>query len=368
MKRHWLLWLLTIAFFWTAVTRLTEIEALIGTLSRGRWEWVLVAAVLQMAYYAAFAALYQSAFHVVGVESRIGQLFPVVLAAVFVTAVAPSGGASAAALLINDAARRRQSTARAAAGFLLARVANFSTFILVLIAGLIYLFSQRTLQTYQIAGAALLVGLTIVQGGLLALGLRHPAWLHRSLGRVQRGLNGVSCRLGRSVRLPDGWAGRVTVELRGAAVAIAAHPWHLARLLAVSLAVQFVDLACLCALFRAFRQPVGPGALVAGYAIGILFWIVSITPQGIGAVEGVMALTYTSLHIPAEKAIAVALMFRGLTLWLPLAVGFFALRRLEPFSPPERGWWGPFLLSTALLLVALLIGHFERWWPFAQGN
>ncbi|MBC8444743.1 MAG: flippase-like domain-containing protein [Chloroflexi bacterium] len=366
MKRHWLLWLLTAVFFWAVVTRLTEIEELIGTLSQGRWEWVLVAAVLQIAYYAAFAALYQAAFHVVGVDSRIGELFPVVLAAVFVTAVAPSGGASAAALLVNDAARRRQSTARAAAGFLLARVANFGTFILVLIVGLIHLFLHHTLQAYQIAGAAILTGLTIVQGGLLALGLWQPERLRQVLGWVQRGLNEASCQLGRPVLLPEGWAERVTVEFGGAADAIAAHPWRLTRLLAVGLVVQLVDLVCLCALFRAFRQPVGPGVLIAGYAVGILFWIVSITPQGIGAVEGVMALAYTSLRIPAEKAVAIALAFRGLTLWLPLAIGFLVLRRLGPFSPLERAHiktakrWGSLLLSTVLLLVALLIGHFER--------
>jgi hypothetical protein len=93
-----------------------------------------------------------------------------------------------------------------------------------------------------------------------------------------------------------------------------------------------VNLAALAMLFLAFRQPAGPGALVAGYAMCILFWIVSITPQGIGIVEGVTALVLASLGVPAEKAAVIALAFRGLTFWLPFGIGFFQLRRVKSFG------------------------------------
>jgi hypothetical protein len=76
--------------------------------------------------------------------------------------------------------------------------------------------------------------------------------------------------------------------------------------------------------------------------MGVLFWIVSITPQGIGVVEGTMALVFTSLGIPAERATLIALSFRGLTFWLPLLVGFLLLRRVRAFAAPEArhvaGW------------------------------
>jgi uncharacterized membrane protein YbhN (UPF0104 family) len=63
----------------------------------------------------------------------------------------------------------------------------------------------------------------------------------------------------------------------------------------------------------------------------MLFWMVSITPQGIGMVEGAMVLVCTSLGVPAAEATAITLAFRGLSLWLPLLVGFFLLRRLRTF-------------------------------------
>ena len=68
--------------------------------------------------------------------------------------------------------------------------------------------------------------------------------------------------------------------------------------------------------------------LVSGFAMGFLFLNVSPIPQGIGLVEGVMTLAFTSLGVAAEKALSVTLAYRGMTLWLPMIVGFFLLKRV----------------------------------------
>ncbi len=102
--------------------------------------------------------------------------------------------------------------------------------------------------------------------------------------------------------------------------------------LGVSLASHLVNLACVYVIFLAFRRPLDFGPLVAGYAMGFVFWVVSPTPQGIGVVEGVMALVYTSLGVPAATAVLAALTFRGLAFWLPLLIGFFLLRRVNTFK------------------------------------
>ena len=71
--------------------------------------------------------------------------------------------------------------------------------------------------------------------------------------------------------------------------------------LGVSLASHLVNLACLYAHLSGFSPAAGLSAPLgcAGYAMGFVFWVVSPTPQGIGVVEGVMALVYTSLGVPA---------------------------------------------------------------------
>jgi uncharacterized protein (TIRG00374 family) len=335
MKRRWLLWLLIIAFLWVVVSRFTEIEKLMETLGQGRREWVLTAALLQVVYYIVLTGLYQSAFYTVEVKCRMSELLPVVLASIFVNVAAPTGGASGAALFVDDATRRGRSAARVTAGTVLVLVANFSAFIPVLIVGLVYLFLNHDLEFYEITGVAILLliigGLTIV----LLLGLWAPNWLRQLLMWLQRAINRLAGWFRRPAPLADDWADKNAAEFTEAAVAIAAHPRRLGYTLFVALVAHLVDLSSLYVLFLAFHQPVGFGVLVAGYAMGILFWIVSITPQGIGVVEGVMALVYTSLSVPAAKATAIALAFRGLNFWLPLAVGFFLLQRVKSFGADE---------------------------------
>ncbi len=335
MKRRWLLWLLVIAFVWIVVSRLTEIRKLVETLAQGQLAWVLAAIWLQVIYYVTYTALYRFAFHTVEVESRLSELLPVVFASIFVNVAAPTGGASGAALFVDNAARRGQSATRTAAGIVLMWAANFSAFTLVLAVGMVYLFWYHDLALYQIVGAAILLLMLGGLTGVLVLGLWQPDYLHQALAWLQRIVNRLAGRLKRPAPLAEDWAEKNAAEFTGAAMAIAAYPRRLGCTLAVALAAHLVNLASLYTLFLAFHQPVEFGVLVAGYAMGILFWIVSLAPQGIGVVEGVMALVYTSLKVPAEKATVVALAFRGLTFWLPLAIGFLLLRRVRSFGAVE---------------------------------
>jgi phosphatidylglycerol lysyltransferase len=352
VKRRWILWLLIIGFIWLVVTRFTEIEKLAATLAGGQWEWVLAAGLVQVIYYGVFAASYSSAFDTVEVKSRVLELIPVTLGSLFVNVVTPAGGAGGVALFVDDASRRGQSPARAATGLQLQLIADFSAFTLILIFGLAYLFIQHDLKTYELITAIVLLLITVGLSGVLLLGLRWPNQLQRLLFWLQSVVNKLAAKLKRPAWLPESWAEKNAAEYIDAAVAVRRHPIRLARTIGLALAAHFLDIACLYFLFLAFGDPIPFGPLVAGYAMGILFWIVSITPQGIGVVEGVMTLVYTSLGVPAEVAATVSLAFRGLTFRLPLALGFILLSRLKSFGASERsiseGW--------SVRIVALLVG------------
>ncbi|HEX7976047.1 MAG TPA: flippase-like domain-containing protein [Anaerolineales bacterium] len=336
MKSRWIFWGLAIVFVWVVVSRFTEIKALAQTLSQGKLQWVLAAAVLQVCYYILYTGIYQAAFHTVEVESRLGELIPVTFSAIFVNVVAPAGGASGAALFVDDAARRGQSPARAAVGVLLMLVADFSAFSLVLLFGLIYLFLNHALKSYEVVTALILLLIILGMSFLVTMGLWQPERLRRLLAWVQRRVNGLGARFRRPNLVSESWAERTANEFIEAALAISVHPDRLARTLATAIFAQICDLSSLYMVSLAFYGPVSVGVLVAAYAMGILFWIVAITPQGIGVVEGLIALTFSSLGMPAAKATVIALSFRGLTFWLPFAIGFVLLRRARIFGVQER--------------------------------
>src|SRR5262245_4679598 len=275
MKRRWLFWLLILAFIWLAVSRFTEIEKLAKTLAQGQWQWVLAALVLQILYYVVYTQLYQTAFTTVEVQSRLWELLPVTFGSIFVNVVAPSGGASGAALFVDDAARRGQSSARTTAGTLLVLIADLGAFTLILLIGLIFLFSQHDLKFYEIIGAIVLLVMTGGLTGVLALGIWQPSQLRRVLGWLHRTVNRLAGWLRRPPFLAEGWSEKNAAEFSEAAQAIAAHPLGLGRILAIALVAQLINLVSFYLLFRAFQQPIHFGPLVAGYSMAILFLIVS---------------------------------------------------------------------------------------------
>jgi phosphatidylglycerol lysyltransferase len=354
MTRRVVFGLLIIGFVWVVVANFTEVQLLARTFAQGRWQLILAALAVQIIYYIVFTASYQAAFHAVEVQSHLWNLIPVTLGSLFVNVVAPAGGAGGAALFVDDAKRHNQSPARATAGTLLQLIADFSSFTLVLIIGLIYLSTQHDMQPYEILAAFILLGFTVGLSGILMLGLWRPALLQRLLGWLQRSANRLAVHFKHAPLLADDWPDTNAADFISAASAIANHPLRLVRTWSLALAAHFLDITCLYILFMAFNQPILVGPLLAGYAMGVLFWVVSITPQGIGVVEGVMSLVYTSLGVPSGIATTVSLAFRGLTFWLPLTLGFVLLRRVKTFGTGERTLAESWEVRLASLLTAIM--------------
>jgi uncharacterized protein (TIRG00374 family) len=353
--RYYLILLLLAAFVWFILRNLSEVENVFHVFSQGAWQWIFVAFLIQVVYYLAYTQMYRSALYTVEVNSRFIRTLTLLLSSIVVNVVTHAAGSAGSVLLVDDASRRGQSSARAAAGVLFAIITNFVTFALILVIALIYLFRTHELQTYEILGSGILLILIIGLGTLLVIGLVKPATMQVILAHLQNWLARIMDLLKRSSPLPPSWAETNARDLSEAKTIIQAHPGRVIVTFGVSLFAHMLDIACLYALFLAFYHPVGLWLVLAGYAIGMLFWIVSITPQGIGVVEGVMTLAYTSLGIPVTIATTIALAFRGLTFWIPLGIGFLLLRRTKAF-----GFSGPFLpknwSANAVAILTAMMG------------
>jgi phosphatidylglycerol lysyltransferase len=354
MKTRWALIILTLLFLWALVSRFTELEQLKNTLQQGQWALILAALVSQAIYFIVFTASYQAAFATLDIQTRTRDLIPVTLGSLFVNMVVPAGIAGGTALFAQDLARHGKPATRTTTGVLLQLVADFTAFAFILVPGLIYLSFEHDLKAYEIAAAILLLLMTVGLSGILLLGIWKPNWLYRVFDFSERTANRVSEKLRHSTILSEDWAQKNAEEFNQASLAVAGHPSRLMRTIGLALLAHLFDITTLYILFRAFNQPIGLGTLVAGYAVGILFWVVSITPQGIGVVEGVMALTFTSLGISGAVAATVVLAFRGLTFWIPMLLGFFAVQRMQMFDANQRTLTETWSVRFAAILVALM--------------
>ncbi len=334
--RHWLFLLVLIAFVWLVLSNLTEIERLSRMILRASWQLVVIAALLQVIYYVLCSALYQAAFASVELESNVFELLPVVLASLFINVIAPIGGMAGIALFADDAALRGRSPARAAAGMLLVTLVSFIAFSIILISGLSYLFLLKHLSQYQVLAAIILLLSTLVLGAFLLLAHWWPRLLETLLGSVQSAVNWFTSWFRRQSPLASNWAAKNTTEFIAASRAIGHHHWSLGRALLIALLAHLISMASLYVIFLSFNYPITFPVLVAGYSMGILFAIVSPTPQGIGIVEGVMPAVFRSLKVRGRIAIFTTLTFRGLNFWIPLAIGFFLLRHIRSFRSRKQ--------------------------------
>ncbi|MEJ2291025.1 MAG: lysylphosphatidylglycerol synthase domain-containing protein [Deinococcales bacterium] len=210
-------------------------------------------------------------------------------------------------------------------------MADLATLLPFLAGGLLFLARRGRLAYYDLLGASLYV--VFVSGLVLALTLaRHRVrFLTRALGWIERLVARVAGWFRRSSPLGANWAHRVATDLSAAAVAVFGKPRIVAQLVLAGTALHVVNLLGLYALFLAFEQPLGLSGLgtgLAGFSLGIVFYVIAIIPQGLAAVEGIMGLVFTSLAMPAAPALGIILAFRGMNFWLPLVLGLFFVRRL----------------------------------------
>ena len=289
-------------------------------------EWMILAALGQLLLLLNQSALYGAAYRLAGLPEKTGRLFLLVLAASFTAVAVPGGAFSGAGLMVYDAARRGRETARAVLANLIFFLLDYFGFLIVLALALGYLDFHGALQKYELIATGILIALVLTGLFLLVFTATRPA-----AGAAFGGKITAACRFLPVLSRRYGWEEKIAgfaARLAEAAGAFRADKSTLSRAGLHALLMEVIGLLQLEALFLAFGGHPVPGQLIAGYAAGVLFMIVSITPSGVGIMEGAMTSAYVSVGIPLEKAALVTFTYRAFSFWLPVIAGFFALRRV----------------------------------------
>lgn len=327
-RRGWIFWVAMIALTLLVITRFASLKDLGAELAAASWPWIAAAVALHFAFYVAYAYLYERAFALVRVHSRMWRLLQLVFVSYFVNSVAPAGGAAAAALFIGDSVKRGQSGARTAVGVVLVAIADIATLLPFLVYAVLYLIRRRDFTAYDAAAIASFSIFAFALVGAVVLGHNRPALLEKLLDRVRRLANWFWRKIRKRDLVGRHWTHEIATELHEASKAIAADPKGILLVTGIGILVHLINMAVVWALFPAFSQSVEPGVALVGFSLGIVFFFVAIVPQGIAVVEGMMALVFTSLGVPGHKAAAIALVFRGINYWLPLLIGALFTRRI----------------------------------------
>lgn len=281
------------------VTQLAQVD--LGSVIRAAdWRWGAVALGLSMVTYAG------AAMTVVGFVTQKINFFKAVLtqfAVSFTGLVAPTAVGTVA---LNARFLQRQGVEPAVAvgSVGLAQLAMFVShlLLLVLFGVLAGTGPQASFSPPQGAVIAVLVVVLIA-----LIGMSVPAGRRLLVARVRPLVSQVVPRI----------------------VAVLQHPARLATGLGGALILNLAYVLCLDASTRAFGGQLSLPAVAVVYLAGAVVGSAVPTPGGLGGVEAAMSAGLTAAGLNGATAISAVLLYRLVTFWLPIPVGWLSLTGLQ---------------------------------------
>jgi uncharacterized membrane protein YbhN (UPF0104 family) len=277
-----------------------ERASLASVLRSADWRWGIVGLALSAATYAG-ATLALSGF--VAARLSFFRTLLVQVAGSFVTLVTPAA-VGGAALNVRYLQRKKVPAPVAAASVGVAQVVAFVLHIslLVVFAAIAGTTGKTSIQPPRWA-YFVLAGLVAVALAVFAL----PAGRRLLRARVSPTLGQVLPRL----------------------LEVAQQPRKLAEGLGGQLLLTASYILCLAACVAAFGRSVPIASIAVVYLTGSAIGSVVPTPGGLGAVEAALTAGLTAAGLPGALALSSVLLFRLLTFWFPVPVGWVALTYLE---------------------------------------
>ena len=298
--------LATLAAVIALATHLSEPRELSHLVERAEPWWIAVALVLQAGTYVALAAIWRAVLRAAHRSLALGAGVRLALAKQFVDQALPSGGISGGMLVVS--ALEHQAIERPA----------INATIVLELASYYLAYALSLAVAVAIAGAQGQLGPIVLWSALAFIVLAIAVAIAIiALARTGRELP----------RLPG--ARRAQHWLAAADRGLTGDVRLLARTVAWQLAIVALDGATMWTLLLAVGVHVPIAGIYTSFMISSLARTISIVPAGLGVFEGVAVVTLHALGAPVTAALSAALLFRGVSYWLPMVPGFVASRRLR---------------------------------------
>lgn len=311
------------------VFSLTEIRSIIDTLQRANPWFLALALVVQAIWFFVLGWVFQSIYKALGLHESRRRLTLVAAASAFVSIVTPSVGVGGLALFIADGRSRGLPSGKVTLAGALYILLDQVAFLCVLAIAIVVLIRRNNLGAGEVTASLILLAIASVQAFLLFLGYRSTEALGEALARIAHLVNRIVGPFIHREYLSEVRAHAFAMEISEGLNALPERPRSLLQPFLLSLANKVLLMGVLTCSFLSFDVPFSGGTIIGGFAIAYLFLIVSPTPSGIGVVEGIMALALRTLRVDFSQAVIITLAYRGITFWLPLAVGAIAFRALQ---------------------------------------
>lgn len=325
------LFIIVILFLGIAVVVISfgELEKIMLTLQKSHLEYFILAITIQLIWFLVTGRMYQSIYHLLGLEEDVLPLGRIAAAATFINTVAPTAGAGGIALFAAEANRRGHPSGKVTVAAALFLLLDQVAFFVILSLGLIVLVRRNDLDPAEMTATLILLGISITSIFVLYLGYRSEEKLGDFLAKIVRGINRFVKIFRKKDYLSEVRAHEFAHEISEGFSGLTERPSSLVRPVLWGILGKILLMCILACAFLSFEVPFSVGTIVAGFSITYLFLIVSPTPSGIGIVEGIMPIVLTSLRVDWSQAVVITLTYRTVTFWIPFGIGALAFRSLH---------------------------------------
>jgi uncharacterized protein (TIRG00374 family) len=309
-------------------SRRDELAGALATLERLDYEWVFFAVVAELASIGAYAALTRQLLRAGGVAIGLGELSGITLAANAIQNSLPAGPAWSTVYAYRQFRRRGADPVLVGWTLAITVLIAIATLGAIALVGLVVSEDQAaSLDLVRVIVAVAFLMLLVVvaaRRGLVSLpGRRVAVMIVAACQRVFHRPRGDAAVL----------VDRAFDRLR----AVHLTKRTLAGAVAWSLANWWLDLTALAFSFVAVGAQVPWRGLLLAYGAGQLAANLPVTLGGLGVVEGSLTVALVFYGGGQEQTVAAVLLYRIVSYWMMLAIGWAAALVIRIRTPPLQG-------------------------------
>jgi uncharacterized protein (TIRG00374 family) len=311
----------------------SELAEASSALRHLQWGWVVAATAAEAASFLAFALLQRMMLSAGGVDVAVGPMAAITVAANAIANSIPAGSALAPVYTFLQFGRRGAD--HALAGWSVVATFVAGSIALTVLAATGATIADAEGASLDLIGVIVTVLILAVAIGVVFVQKSALVWTVSAVLRLSK----------RLTRWPRGELAERIEWIIHRLTVVRLTPRQMAGALLLALANWLLDCGCLAIAFPAVGAGVPWKGLLLAYGAGQLAANLPITPGGLGVVEGSLTIALVAFGGAAPSTVVAVLLYRILSFWLALPVGWGAWgwlawtgrRRVWPLSGGAGG-------------------------------
>ena len=310
--KRWLSRLIGIALLAGVVivaTHFSEHKAFLRLASEAKPSWLMTAILLQAATYLAQGEIWRTIGRAAKQHLPLSYVYKLALAKLFVDQALPSAGVSGTVVIAQALENGPLPRGAIMAGVVINTTSFFSAYAAALAAAAVVVLLHHENPLIFLSCVLFIAFSVAVTLGLMKISGKNPPQHPRWLVKNHIVQNAFKIMADADTKL--------------------VHSFYLQFVAASYQLLTFLlDAATLWVLIRSLGADVPPIDLYESYMVANLVRTVSFIPGGLGTFEGALLLLLRHTRLAVHVGLASALLFRGLTFFLPMIPGFWFSHRL----------------------------------------